>query len=87
MLFSGLISNATFSLSQSVTCWRLIVVINTVYPINEVNRRRAQLVLRLVTVRGMPSPSWYVTKRFRPTRPGHPYMVCAMSSGVSRIRS
>jgi len=37
--------------------------------INEVTLRRARLVLRWVTVRGI--PSWYITKPPRPTQPGH----------------
>jgi len=43
---------------------------NVVGLINEVTLRRARLVLRWVTIRGMPSR--YLTKPPRPTQPGHP---------------
>ena len=62
--------------------WRLSLVVNTLCPINEVNRRRARLVLGWVTVKQSDKSFRYVTSHPGQLSLAIPPAVCATNTSV-----
>ena len=68
----------TIAAYERIQCWWSGVVVSALASVNEVNQRRARLVLRWVTVSGLSSRcGTFISVRDQPprsTQPGHPFV-------------